>query len=248
MERIIRFETLSSYAYVNVVVCKMPIKGVVLSFFGLNGKNMYQNDTLEGEFYGSHGLLYVVPYTNPWAWMNSQAVGYTDEILDVLFSHFELPENTPVISTGGSMGGLSALVYCVYAKRTPAACVANCPVCDMEYHFTERPDLPRTIYSALWNTEGTLSDGLRSISPLHLAEKMPKIPYHIFHCGNDHSVNPEHHSEKMVEKMKNLGLSVTYDFVPDRAHCDLTYAMKKRFANYILQAVGETDSALAESE
>ena len=58
-------------------------------------------------------------------------------------------ENIPVVSTGGSMGGQSALVYCAYSKRTPVACVANCPVCDTVFHFTERPDLPRTLYSAV---------------------------------------------------------------------------------------------------
>lgn len=237
MERIITFENLKDFAYVNHRVCEKPIKGVMLSFFGLNGTAMYKSETLDGEFYGERGILYVVPYYNPWAWMNRQAVGYTDEILDVLFSHFQLSENTPVISTGGSMGGLSALVYCAYAKRTPVACIANCPVCDAVYHFTERPDLPRTLYSALWNFNGTLDEALKSVSPLHLVDRMPRIGYHIFHCDADQSVNIHRHSEHFVSEMKKSGFKITYDVVPDRGHCDLTYPMKKRFAEYVLAEV-----------
>lgn len=89
---------------------------------------MYNEDTDEGKFYAENNILYVVPYQNPWAWMNSQTVDFTDEILDVLFEAYSLPENLPIASTGGSMGGLSALVYTAYAKRTPTVCAANCPV------------------------------------------------------------------------------------------------------------------------
>ena len=164
MEKIITYETLRNFAYVNDGICGRPIRGIVL-FFGLNGRDMYSDDTPDGQYFARLGILYVVPYNNPWAWMNRQAVSYTDEILDVLFAQYDLPGDLPVVSTGGSMGGLSALVYTKYARRTPVACVANCPVCDLPYHFTERPDLPRTLYSAFWNYEGTLDEALRLSAP-----------------------------------------------------------------------------------
>lgn len=151
-------------------------------------------------FYAEKGILYVEPYNNPWAWMNNQAVKYTDEIIDVLIEKYALDENIPIVSTGLSMGGQSALVYTAKAKRIPVACVANCPVCDVVYHFTERKDLPRTLYSSLFNEAGTLEDALKSISPLHLIDKMPNVKYHIFHCDEDKSVNIDAHSKKLNER------------------------------------------------
>ena len=238
MERIMNFENLRNFCYFNDGVCQKPIKGIVLSFAGLGAANQYQSDTLDGDFYGSNGLLYVYPYNNPWAWMNPQAVSFTDEILDVLFDRFDLPESTPIISTGGSMGGLAALVYCKYAKRTPVRCVANCPVCDTVFHFTERSDLPRTLYSAIWNFDGTLEEALKSISPLHLASQMPRIPYRIYHCIDDQRVSKARHSDRFVTEMKRLGHDVVYYKIPGRGHCDLPYLMKKQFGNDVLEAVG----------
>lgn len=237
MEKIITIETIRRFAYVNDAVCVRPIRGVVVFFPGLNNRDMHAFDPEEGEIFGEQGILYVIPYNNPWSWMNKQAVGYTDEILDVLFDAYDLPENTPVVSMGRSMGGLASLVYTHYAKRTPVACVANCPVCDAVYHFTEREDLPRTMYSALYYVEGTLEDALKSISPYHLAEHMPRVRYHIFHCDADQSVNMQMHSDRFVEKMRSLSHQVTYDVVPERGHCKLTYRMKERSMRYAMDAI-----------
>lgn len=231
----ITFENLDSYAYSNASLCQ-EIRGIVLSFFGLGGMHMYSDHPQEAYRYASHGLLYVVPYNNPWAWMNRQAIAYTDEILDVIFAHFCLPASTPIVATGGSMGGLSAIVYCRYAKRTPTACVANCPVCDLPYHFTERPDLPRTIYSAFWNEPGDLDEVLARYSPLHLVVAMPKIPYTIFHCTADLAVNKDLHSDRFVAAMKETGHSITYHTVEGRGHCDLTPDMWECFFSTVIEA------------
>lgn len=237
MEKIITYENLRFFAYVNDAIVKKPIRGIALSFFGLGGMEMFSEDILEGRFYAEQGILYVIPYNNPWAWMNPQAVAYTDEILDVLFAHYALPENTPVVSTGGSMGGQSALVYTRYAKRTPVACVANCPVCDLVYHYTERPDLPRTLYSAFFHEEGSVNDVLAKASPLHLAEEMPLVQYHIFHCDKDQAVNLEKHSARFVEKMRAAQHRITFDIVPDKGHCNLTEEMYLKFREYVVSAV-----------
>ena len=118
MDKIITQENLRNFCYVNDGVCQKPIRGIVVHFMGLGGTMMYSEETEQGLFYGTRGILYLVPYNNPWAWMNPQAVAYTDEILDVLIAQYALPENIPIVSTGLSMGGLSALVYAKRAKRT----------------------------------------------------------------------------------------------------------------------------------
>lgn len=237
MEKIIDADNVKNFAYVNDGVCKRPIAGIVLDFFGLGNMSQYFSDTVDGEYYGERGILYVVPYTNPWAWMNKHAVDLTDEIIDVLFDKFELSARIPIVSSGGSMGGLSAIVYCAYAKRTPVACVADCPVCDAVYHYTERADLPRTMYSALYGYDGSLEDALKSISPVHLVDKLPKIDYSIFHCGADRAVDIARHSDIFVERMRKSGHSVEYRVIPDRDHCDLGYAAKKLYAKCITDAI-----------
>ena len=237
MEKIMNYENLRSFTYANDTICKKPIKGIVISFFGLGGATMYDNDFAEGEFYAEKGILYVVPYNNPWAWMNNQAVKYTDEIIDVLIEKYALDENIPIVSTGRSMGGQSALVYTAKAKRTPVACVANCPVCDVVYHFTERKDLPRTLYSSLFNEEGTLEDALKRISPLHLIDKMPKVKYHIFHCDEDMAVNIDAHSKKLIAEFDKRKYDFTFDVIERRGHCNLTLEMKRKFAEYVINAV-----------
>ncbi len=222
MKKIITFETIRNFCYVNDTVCTKPIRGIVLNFFGLGGVSMFEEDTPEGKRFGEKGILYVTPYNNPWAWMNSQAVAYTDEIIDVLMARFGLSGDTPIVSSGGSMGGLSALVYTQKAKYTPILCVANCPVCDLPYHYTERPDLPRTLYSAFYHEEGTLENAMKTASPYHLAEKMPHISYVVFHCTEDQAVNKEKHSDRFVEKMIQTSHTVEYRSVDGRGHCDLT--------------------------
>ena len=232
---LITYETLRSFAYVNDRIVTHPIRGIALKFFGLNGRDNY----------AERGILYVVPYNNPWAWMNRQAVDYTDEILDVLIRRYELPESIPIASTGGSMGGMSALIYSRYAKRTPAVCIANCPVCDMPYHYTERPDLPRTLYSAFFHevrAGRSIEEILKTVSPLHLAEEMPDIPYYLFHCGADKAVNKEQHSDRFVNAMEQAKKSITYHVIPDRGHCDIGDDMKALFLEYAVREIEKANN------
>lgn len=223
MEKIITYENLRNFAYSNDRFIKGGIKGIVLNFFGLGGTARYDDDFGEGLDYAEKGIIYVIPYYNPWCWMNRQAVKFTDEIISVLLNQYSLEKDVKIVSTGGSMGGLSALTYCAYARITPCACITNCPVCDLEYHYTERPDLPRTLYSAFFDYDGTMQDALKSCSPLHLAEsgKMPDIPYVIFHCEKDKSVNMEKHSLRFVTEMEKMH-SIRLIKVPNRGHCDLS--------------------------
>lgn len=237
MEKIITIDNLRNFAYCNNQICKKPVKGLVVSFYGLGCTTIFPEDTEDGIRYAENGILYVIPYQNPWAWQNKQNVSYTDEILDTLFKEYNLPEDLPIVSEGRSMGGLSALVYMVYAKREPVACVANCPVCDLPFHFTERIDLPRTLYSAFYNYDCSLQDALKSASPLDLIDRMPvNAKYFIFHCIEDKAVNKQKHSDRFVEAMKEK-CDVTYHAVPDRGHCDLPDEIKMLYNKHITSSI-----------
>ena len=82
MEKLITYENLRNFAYCNAGICEGKIKGIVLDFMGLGFASMFDEDTELGIFYAQKGILYVLPYNNPWSWMNRQAVAYTDEIID----------------------------------------------------------------------------------------------------------------------------------------------------------------------
>lgn len=45
MEKIISYEKLRLFAYVNDQICVKPIRGIVLNFFGLGCAAMYNEDT-----------------------------------------------------------------------------------------------------------------------------------------------------------------------------------------------------------
>lgn len=235
--KVINADNFRSFAYSSENIVSRPIKGVFVFFFGLGGMDIYKEDIGFGKVLASDGILCIVPYYNPWSWMNCQAVDFTDELLDAAFEKYDLSVDTPVVYAGGSMGGLSALVYTTYAKRVPAACVASCPVCDLPYHYTERPDLPRTLYSAFGTYPGTLEDAMKTASPLHLIDKMPEsTKYTIFHCGDDHAVNIKKHSERFVEVLSQHH-DVTFHIVPGRDHCDLTEEAWDKFYDCVREAV-----------
>lgn len=236
MEKIINYENLRNFAYSNDKSIESEIKGIVLNFVGLGGVTIHNEDLGDALEYAKKGIIFVIPYYNPWCWMNRQTVNFVDEIIAVLCEKYNLNEKSvKIVSTGRSMGGLCALVYSAYAKIPPCACVTNCPVCDLPYHFTERPDLPRTLYSAFGEYEGTMEQALQSASPLHLVEKLPSVPYTIFHCERDKAVDLKMHSMKFVEKAK-ASHQIVLKTVPLRGHCDLSDEMKVEYKNAILKA------------
>ncbi len=184
---------------------------------------MYQADPSIAEHCAEHGIVYLIPYHNPWAWMNDLTVDFTDRIIDVIIQHYGLSNIIPIVSSGGSMGGQQALVFCAYSAHNIVGCVVNCPVCDVPFHYTERKDLPSTFYSALAHYNMLFEDALKSISPYHLCKegKLPRIPYCFFHCDNDQAVNIDNHSVKTVEYLKQQGYDIEYHVVHGKGHCEL---------------------------
>ena len=224
---LITYDTLRSYAYSNDRLISGPIRGLVFDFMGLGNQDMHSEDTPRGIRLAGKGIIHLIPYFDPWCWMNDQTVAFCDELRDVLFDHYGLDDGTPVIASGESMGGLCALVYTHYARHTPVTCVTNCPVCDAAFHFTERPDLPRTFYAAFGAAED-FDAALKAHSPLHIAAQMPDIRYVQFHCATDEAVNKEKHSDRFVEAMRP-GHRVEYIEVEGQGHCKLNPADRERY-------------------
>ncbi|MBO4407521.1 MAG: prolyl oligopeptidase family serine peptidase [Clostridia bacterium] len=227
---------LKLFAYTNRALLREAPRGIVLQFIGLGGNTrMITEDPEEAKLFAARSILFVIPYIQPWAWMNRASVSLTDAVVACLIEAMSLPEDIPLISTGGSMGGQCALAYACHAAKTPTAVAANCPVCDLPYHYTERADLPRTLYAAFGDYGMPLEDAMKTASPIHLAEKMPDVPYFIVHCEEDRSVNKEKHSDRLV-KLLMKDHDVRYCEVPGRGHCDLSPEAKELWYGFIFSA------------
>ena len=208
---------LESAAWNNARYIQGKIRAVVLSFHGLGGMYRTSGNPLEVGL-AADNILVIAPFYGPWSWMNRLARKYVDEVVERTYTEFELDENLPLISSGGSMGGCSALLYCRYGKKAPAACDALYPVCNAPLHYTERPDLPSSFNYAFYGYEEPLEDILKEHSPFHQADQMPRIPYLFIHGTADTRVSRALHSEPMVAALKERGHDVTYIRVPGMGH------------------------------
>lgn len=213
-------ETLDSYAFLNAKHIEGKPKAIVLDFHGLGARDLRHEASEFELLLASRGILTIFPYYGPWSWMNSSSVKYVDEIVRVACEKYGLDyQSVTIISSGGSMGGHSALIYSKYATRTPNACVTNCPVCDFKFHATEREDLPRTIYTAFFDSPRGIDAEIEAHSAYHLAPEMPDIPYVVLHGTDDGAVNKKIHSDRFVAKMRECGKKVTYIEVEGMDHC-----------------------------
>lgn len=195
-----------------------PIRGVLVGFHGLGFAGIYEASEDDFE-HAKHGILVVAPYYGPWCWMNRQARTTVDELVAEVYKEYGLGDDIPLISTGGSMGGGSALLFARYSPHPVAGVYANCPACDYVYHFTERPDVAHTMYHAFGSYEGDWTDILEEHSPLHQVAHMPNVPYLLIQGGRDGLVSKAHHSDKMVQAMRERGLNVVYRELPEMGHC-----------------------------
>ena len=233
-------EKLELFAHVEIPASP---RGIVVSFMGLGSQ--WQAKPGEGprgleresaDVAAAAGAVLVVPYLDPWNWMNAAAVATADRVVAAALARAGLPPDAPVVSTGGSMGGLCALVWPRYTRHNVVAVAANCPVCDLPFHYGERPDLPRTLRAA-FALEPDFGAALRSRSPLHLAPDLPRVPHAVFHCTADEAVSKAAHSDRFVAEMRKLGRDVEYVEVPGRGHCDLDGPARRRYGEVAAEAV-----------
>lgn len=235
---------LSKYCRMNEEYLKGPVRSVVLEFQGLNRYEYFEQLSCDLELeLADTDILYVIPYTAPWSWMNSAAVRYTDWLLDNLFRLLEIPAKAPVISTGFSMGGLAALMYPTYSARLIAACMSNSPTCDLILHLAERPDLPRTIVNAFINHPEGLDSGIRSRSPIHQVDKLRDIPYFVIAGDMDREVIKSLHSDRLVEAMLLRGLNVIYRQLPTMRHWQINdYATLREAISFVKGGYAQMES------
>ena len=214
-----------------------PIRGVVLALHGLGGTGGKTAPSTEEYEYCLAGGLVVYPYYGPWSWMNSRARRMIDNLIDAVYAQWKLPDRLPLVVTGGSMGGQGSLIYTRYARRKVKACFAAWAVCDLRYHFNERPDLPTTIRHAA-DYPADLEPFFRENSPLEQVAGMPDIPYLLAAGDRDKAVNKQRHSDALVAAMRARGLNVQYIELPHAGHGGPTpVAALTRITDFVRQAM-----------
>ncbi|MGD0091180.1 MAG: prolyl oligopeptidase family serine peptidase [Planctomycetota bacterium] len=214
------------------------IRGVIVNFHGLGDPGLRSVPSYEENEWAAAGGLVVMPYCGPWSWMNRQARALVDELVDAVYAHFNLQDTVPLVLTGGSMGGYCSLLYARYARRPLKACLAQFPVSDLKYHFSERPDLPRTIYCAFSGYAEDLEALFKEHSPLDQVAFMPRVPYLIIHGDADKAVSKAAHSDKLVAAMRKLGFEVEYIEVPGMGHTEpLFYDVYRKKIDFVKRAL-----------
>ncbi len=232
----INIENIRQFAYTNRHLIKGEIKGMIFEFVGLYTQNYYTDTEPEaGLRFAEKGLLYVIPYYDPWAWMNKRTVVFCRLIYKVITEGYAISE-VPFAVCGASMGGMGAMIFSLEGEKLPVACVTNCPVCDLNYHYIEHEDMPRTIYQAFFEEGTDLQKSISYSSPIARVEELPFIKYTIFQCMDDDDVHPYAHSEMLVPKMKALGYDITYIKVPNGGHCGLNSKYLEMYFSKIEEA------------
>ena len=216
--------TLYKHAFTNIDLLEGKPVAIVLEFHGLGARKavvlreegVYED--FEREF-AKKNILTVFPYYGYWSWMDDASAKYVDMIIEAVGKITGIdPHSVPIISTGTSMGGLSAILYSRKAKITPKACFASCPVIDL-VAFAAHPAVPgyiRTVYSALGSDN--IGESIRENSPYHVVPTLPKIPYYIVYGAKDTAVFPELHSKKFEKRMKEYGYDITCVEAPNNGH------------------------------
>lgn len=227
-KQIINSSTLSLFCNTNEAVLTLPVRGFILEFPGLGGGSCMGGIMDLAEYRGGYaeemgkaGILVAYTFPGPWSWMNKGAVRYCELVAHAIREKYQLPDDTPWAVTGGSMGGLGALIFAAEASIKPTACVAVCPCVDVPYCFETHGQFRRTLFRAVADYEGEIQENLLTLSPKHRTLDMPHIPYFLINdCADE--LFPEEQMDAYVEKLRGLGHHVEYDRLPGCHHGEIT--------------------------
>ena len=214
------------------------ITGVIVNFHGLGDPGLRTVPNYAESEWASAGGLVVMPYPGPWAWMNRQSRAMVDELIEAIYREYSLQPSTPLILTGGSMGGYCSLLFARYTRHRVAACMAIYPACDLKYHFSERPDLPRTIHHAFAGCTEDMETLFKEHSTIEQAAAMPRVPYLILQSDADKAVNKEAHADRMAAELKKHNHTVEYIVVPGMGHHEISaFPAYRRTIDFVKNAL-----------
>jgi pimeloyl-ACP methyl ester carboxylesterase len=211
--------TVQNYSYNNKNLISGAVKAVAVDFQGLSYQDLkVEANPMDTEL-ARRGVLVIQPWLGPWNWSNFETIHTTDKIIAATLDKYNISSSIPLVIYGRSMGGVSAYNYIIYGKYRASGVAGNCPVTDLRYHSTERPDTARGIYRAFAHYPSGVSLAVEIHSPIHQINRMPNIPYFVVSSEADVQVNKGAHADKFVAALKSKNYTVTYVIVPGMTHC-----------------------------
>jgi len=217
-------DAITLYANTNEAYLRLPVKGIIVELPGLGGGSCLGGSMERGDYsaehareYGQKGIVMAYMFPGPWSWGNAGAVRMTDGVIDALMAKYALPADTPIVISGGSMGGMGALNFAAYTRHALGGVAAACPCVDVLACMHCRADFPRTYISAVAGYDMPLEEALKSISPVELVDRMPDVPYCISSDGAD-ELFPEKQCHDYVQALRGRGLRVDYLPQPGLTH------------------------------
>ena len=237
-------DTIELYCNTNAHLLSAPPRAFVLEFPGLGGGSCLGGSMEMGPYDGplsamlaEHGVLQAYVFPGPWSWMNRGAVRMINALVDAIREKYGFDATTPWAVMGGSMGGLGALIYTAShggdPARVPTACLAHCPCVDAPDRVNCKPLVTRTFFRAVADYEMPIAQALKTISPVHRVDDMPRIPYHIINDLAD-ELFPAEQMDAYVETMLAKGHNVTYHRLEGCTHGVLTEGEWKNIRSFLL--------------
>lgn len=239
-------DNLTLFANTNGHLLKKAPHAVVLEFPGLGGSSCLGGNLVRGPYEGEYaekladeGILLVYTFPGPWSWMNRGAVRYCDLVTDAAFDAYGIDRDAPLIATGGSMGGLGALIFTIESRHHVCACAAACPC----YNALESclnsgiMDFPRTFISSAACEDAPFEETLKRISPRFRINDMPDIPYFIVGDGDDEDF-PIAGMDEYVAALRAHTPDVTYRSLPGCYHGCFTPEARNEFTEFVIRHAG----------
>lgn len=244
MKNYINKDTYNLYAKTNESLINKEVKGLVVEFPGLGGGSCLGGTMDMGVYDGDfakmcadEGIILAYIFPGPWSWMNKGAVKITDAIVDAIREKYNLDPDAPIGLSGGSMGGLGAMIYSLETKNKISAVGAACPCCDVLDRFNCKQTFPRTFISAVACYEDmSMEDALKSISPMHRINDFKDVSYFITNSCED-EVFPEELLDSFVQKLLEKGHKVEYRKMPGQKHGEFIPEIKDEFYKFVIDSL-----------
>ncbi len=231
-------DNLFDFAFLNEDTLKPPLKGICVCFHGYTDDTRFEKSSEQARILGENGIAWVFPYYSVWGWMSENSQIFNEQVLDAVYDRLGADEDIPLIISGGSMGGLTALNYLVRGKRRATACALNCPVTDINIIYDCNVGARRAILSAHIEKDCPIDVIMRNFSPVNFADKLPHIPYFLIFGEKDtHFV--DYQMPPMEEKLKQYGHNYTLTVHPKMEHCDIRNHPKalRQYCDFIISAI-----------
>lgn len=239
--RFIRADNIDCYCNTNAHLLMGAPRGIVLGFPGLGGGSCIGGGMDLAPYNGPHaakladaGLLLAYTFPGPWSWMNKGAVRMTDLLVDAIREKYDLPADSPLAVSGGSMGGQGALMYAARSRHRVTACAAACPCFDVPAAVFVRPEFPRTFLRAVADYDQPFEEALLTLSPRHNVDLLPDIPYFIT-CDCADELFPEAGMDAFVEDIRAHGLTVDYRKMPGQPHGGFTPEVRQALTDFLAE-------------